>query len=155
MRRAVVLLSGGLDSATTLAVARAQGFAVHALSVDYGQRHRLELERAERVAKALGAIEHKTVRLLVSKGANANPTVDVSSSTPGPSARRPGTVALLASANAGDLEMVRFFIEARTWDAADPAAVLCQTNALLRRRLPGTTFVPVVMAVIDGTTIRW
>jgi GAF domain-containing protein len=51
--------------------------------------------------------------------------------------------------------MVRFFIEARTWDAADPAAVLGQTNALLRRRLPGTTFVPVVMAVIDGTTIRW
>jgi hypothetical protein len=51
--------------------------------------------------------------------------------------------------------MVRFFIEARTWDAADPGAVLGQTNALLRRRLPGTTFVPVVMAVIDGTTIRW
>jgi GAF domain-containing protein len=51
--------------------------------------------------------------------------------------------------------MVRFFIEARTWDAGDPAAVLGQTNALLRRRLPGTTFVPVVMAIIDGTTIRW
>jgi GAF domain-containing protein len=51
--------------------------------------------------------------------------------------------------------MVRFFIEARTWDAADPAAVLAQTNALLRRRLPGTTFVPVVMAVIEGTTLRW
>jgi GAF domain-containing protein len=51
--------------------------------------------------------------------------------------------------------MVRFFIEARTWDAADAAAVLCQTNALLRRRLPGTTFVPVVMAVIDATTIHW
>jgi GAF domain-containing protein len=51
--------------------------------------------------------------------------------------------------------MVRFFMEARTWDAADTAAVLGQTNALLRRRLPGTTFVPVVMAVIDETTIRW
>ena len=51
--------------------------------------------------------------------------------------------------------MVRFFIEARTWDAADPAAVMGQTNALLRRRLPGTTFVPVVMAVIDATRIRW
>jgi GAF domain-containing protein len=51
--------------------------------------------------------------------------------------------------------MVRFFIEARTWDAADPGAVLCQTNALLRRRLPGTTFVPVVMAVIDAESIRW
>jgi GAF domain-containing protein len=51
--------------------------------------------------------------------------------------------------------MVRFFIEARTWDAADPAEVMDQTNALLRRRLPGTTFVPVVMAVIDENSVRW
>ena len=51
--------------------------------------------------------------------------------------------------------MVRFFIEARTWDSADPAAVMAQTNALLRRRLPGTTFVPVVMAVLDQDRIRW
>ena len=51
--------------------------------------------------------------------------------------------------------MVRFFVEARTWDAGDPAAVMAQTNALLRRRLPGTTFVPVVMAVLDETRIRW
>jgi GAF domain-containing protein len=51
--------------------------------------------------------------------------------------------------------MVRFFIEARTWDAGDPATVMAQTNALLRRRLSGTTFVPVVMAVLDDTQIRW
>jgi GAF domain-containing protein len=51
--------------------------------------------------------------------------------------------------------MVRFFVEARTWDAGDPAAVMGQTNALLRRRLPGTTFVPIVMAVIDEGRIRW
>ena len=63
MTRAVVLVSGGLDSATTLAIARAEGFEAYALSVDYGQRHRVELERAERVAVALGAVEHKTVRL--------------------------------------------------------------------------------------------
>src|SRR5262245_65572055 len=63
MKTAVVLLSGGLDSTTTLAVAKAQGFAVHALSADYGQRHRVELERAERVAKAMGVAEHRTVRL--------------------------------------------------------------------------------------------
>jgi 7-cyano-7-deazaguanine synthase len=63
MRKAVVLLSGGLDSTTTLAVAKAQGLAMYALSVDYGQRHRVELERAERVARALGAAEHRTVRL--------------------------------------------------------------------------------------------
>jgi 7-cyano-7-deazaguanine synthase len=63
MRKAVVLLSGGLDSATVLALARQQGYACHALSVDYGQRHRVELEAALRVARALGAVEHKTVRI--------------------------------------------------------------------------------------------
>lgn len=63
MTKAVVLLSGGLDSTTTLAVAAARGFAAHTLSVDYGQRHRVELERAEQVAKAMGAVEHRTVRL--------------------------------------------------------------------------------------------
>ena len=63
MRKAVVLLSGGLDSATVLAMARQQGYACHALSVDYGQRHRIELEAAVRVARALGAVEQKTVRI--------------------------------------------------------------------------------------------
>ncbi|MBI5710733.1 MAG: 7-cyano-7-deazaguanine synthase QueC [Candidatus Eisenbacteria bacterium] len=61
MERAVVLLSGGLDSATCLAWARAQGFACHTLAVDYGQRHRVELEAARRVARALGALEHREV----------------------------------------------------------------------------------------------
>jgi 7-cyano-7-deazaguanine synthase len=61
--RAVVLLSGGLDSATVLALAREQGFDAFALSVDYGQRHRAELAAAERVAQALGAREHKRVRI--------------------------------------------------------------------------------------------
>ena len=60
---AVVLLSGGLDSATTLALARAGGFACHAISFDYGQRHDAELTAAARVAAALGAVEHKVVRL--------------------------------------------------------------------------------------------
>jgi len=60
---AIVLLSGGLDSATTLAVARGRGFACHALSFDYGQRHRFELTSARRVAKALGAVEHRVVRV--------------------------------------------------------------------------------------------
>lgn len=56
--RAVVLLSGGLDSATVLAIAREEGFAPHALSFRYGQRHEVELEAARRVAQGLGAIEH-------------------------------------------------------------------------------------------------
>lgn len=63
MKKAVILLSGGLDSATTLAVARRDGFACHALSFAYGQRHRAELDAAARVAKSLGAAEHKTVAL--------------------------------------------------------------------------------------------
>ncbi|MFH1044642.1 MAG: 7-cyano-7-deazaguanine synthase, partial [Pseudomonadota bacterium] len=63
MRKAVVLLSGGLDSATVLAMARQQGYACHALSIDYGQRHRVELEAAVRVARTLGAVEQKIVRI--------------------------------------------------------------------------------------------
>lgn len=60
-KRAVVLVSGGMDSAVTLALARAQGFDCHALSVAYGQRHIAELDAAKRIAKALGAVEHKIV----------------------------------------------------------------------------------------------
>ncbi|WP_430435493.1 7-cyano-7-deazaguanine synthase QueC [Methyloversatilis sp.] len=62
-RAAVVLLSGGLDSATVLAMARAQGLDCHCLSLDYGQRHRAELVAAERVATALGAASHRTIAL--------------------------------------------------------------------------------------------
>jgi 7-cyano-7-deazaguanine synthase len=60
---AVVLLSGGLDSATTLAIARAAGHDCHCLSIDYGQRHRSELDAAALVARALGAKVHKVVRI--------------------------------------------------------------------------------------------
>lgn len=63
MKRAVVLLSGGLDSATVLAIAASDGWRCHALSVDYGQRHRAELDAAARVAKALGAAEHRIARV--------------------------------------------------------------------------------------------
>jgi len=61
--KAIVLVSGGLDSATALAIARAQGFVCHALSVDYGQRHGAELAAAARVAAALGAREHRVMRV--------------------------------------------------------------------------------------------
>jgi 7-cyano-7-deazaguanine synthase len=63
MEKAVVLVSGGLDSATVLAMARAEGWSCHALSVDYGQRHRAELAAAAVVARALGAREHRVVRV--------------------------------------------------------------------------------------------
>jgi len=62
-KRAVVLVSGGLDSATTLAIAQQQGYSCYALSFDYGQRHASELAAAERVAGSFGVVEHKTIHL--------------------------------------------------------------------------------------------
>lgn len=61
--KAVVLLSGGLDSATCLAIARAEGMEVHTLALDYGQRHRAELNAAQRVSEALGAKSHRVIQL--------------------------------------------------------------------------------------------
>ncbi|MBV6448982.1 7-cyano-7-deazaguanine synthase QueC [Nitrosomonas sp.] len=72
MKKAVVLLSGGLDSATVLAIARDQSFQCYALSVDYGQRHRSELEAAQKVACALGAYQHQMIKLdLIAFGGSA------------------------------------------------------------------------------------
>lgn len=62
-KKAVVLVSGGLDSATVLAMAREQGYACYSLSFDYGQRHRAELQAAQRVAEQLGSSEHKVIGL--------------------------------------------------------------------------------------------
>jgi len=63
MKRAVVLLSGGLDSATVLAWMRREGYACHALSFSYGQRHGIELVRAAELARTLGAAEHKVAEI--------------------------------------------------------------------------------------------
>jgi 7-cyano-7-deazaguanine synthase len=63
MKPAVILLSGGLDSATVLAIAREAGYACHTLSLDYGQRHHAELAAAARVAQSLGAVEHRVIKL--------------------------------------------------------------------------------------------
>jgi 7-cyano-7-deazaguanine synthase len=63
MKRAVVLLSGGIDSATTLAMAIAEGYEAYALSFDYGQRHQIEMQAARRVADSLGAKEHRGARI--------------------------------------------------------------------------------------------
>jgi 7-cyano-7-deazaguanine synthase len=76
---AVILLSGGLDSATVLAMARAEGYAANALSFSYGQRHSYELEAAARVAKALGAAQHRvaTIDLRVFGGSALTSDIDV------------------------------------------------------------------------------
>ena len=63
MKRAVVLLSGGIDSTTTLAIAMAEGYEAYALSFDYGQRHQIEIEAARRVANSLGAKEHRVAKI--------------------------------------------------------------------------------------------
>ncbi len=89
MKKAVALLSGGLDSATALALALDDGFAVYTLSVDYGQRHRVELERAEVVSKSLGAIVHKVVGVdLSSFGGSA-----LTDSTPVPKGKKGDPIA--------------------------------------------------------------
>ncbi|UFQ98768.1 7-cyano-7-deazaguanine synthase QueC [Pseudomonas wenzhouensis] len=62
-KKAVILLSGGLDSATVIAMAKAEGYACYSMSFDYGQRHRAELQAAERVARQLGVVEHKVIGL--------------------------------------------------------------------------------------------
>jgi 7-cyano-7-deazaguanine synthase len=79
MKHAVVLLSGGLDSATTLAIARTQDYECYALSFDYGQRHRRELEAAKQIAKSLGVKEHHIVRIdnQVFRGSALTDDVDV------------------------------------------------------------------------------
>jgi 7-cyano-7-deazaguanine synthase len=62
-KKAVILLSGGLDSATVVAMAKVQGYACYTMSFDYGQRHRAELDAAARVARDLGAVQHKVIGL--------------------------------------------------------------------------------------------
>ncbi len=63
MKRAVVLLSGGIDSTTTLAIAIEQGYEAYPLSLDYGQRHQIEIDAARRIAKSLGAKEHRVAKI--------------------------------------------------------------------------------------------
>jgi len=89
-RRAVCLLSGGLDSSTAMAVARHEGFECHALSIDYGQRHRVELEAAARVAQSLGAARHLVLRVdLCAVGGSA-----LTGEEPVPKGREPARIGL-------------------------------------------------------------
>jgi len=78
-KSAVILLSGGLDSATVAAVAREEGFVLYALSVDYGQRHRFELEAARRVARAMGVKRHEVLSVDLSRfgGSALTDAIDV------------------------------------------------------------------------------
>jgi|SRR5947209_8354520 len=85
MKHAIVLLSGGLDSATTLAIARSQGYEIYALSFDYGQRHQRELEAAKKIASLLGAKKHLFVKIdnQIFSGSALTDNVDVPKSRSG------------------------------------------------------------------------
>lgn len=92
--QAVVLLSGGLDSATCLAMAHSQGFQVHSLALDYGQRHRAELHAAERLSRAMGAASHRVVKLDLRMIGGSALTADIAvpeSGAEGPAAGIPVT----------------------------------------------------------------
>ena len=92
MKSAVILLSGGLDSATVLAMARSQGFTCHTLSLDYGQRHRSELDAAVELALQLGAASHSVVKLdLTLFGGSALTDANIAVPTGGVSAGIPVT----------------------------------------------------------------
>jgi len=84
MKRAVVLLSGGLDSTTTLATAIAEGYETYALSFEYGQRHKIEIGAARRIARALGAKEHRVAKIdmLIFGGSALTGDVDVPKKRP-------------------------------------------------------------------------
>jgi 7-cyano-7-deazaguanine synthase len=89
-KSAVVLLSGGLDSATTAAIARAEGYRIYALSLDYGQRHRFELDAARRVAESIGVERHVVVKVdLAQIGGSALTATDI----PVPQGRSDGEIA--------------------------------------------------------------
>ena len=95
-KKAVVLLSGGLDSATTMAIALSDGFQCHALTFAYGQRHKIEIEAAKKVAESLGAAEHRIIEIdLAAFGGSAltDKAIDVPKdrAEPGSSSRIPAT----------------------------------------------------------------
>ena len=112
---AVVLLSGGLDSATVLAIAAAEGWRCHALTVDYGQRHRAEIDAAFAVASALGAVEHRIVPLdlrVFGGSALTDPSIEV------PTAASPGIpVTYVPARNTIFLSLALAYAEVRAADA--------------------------------------
>ena len=125
IRKAIVLLSGGLDSATTLLIARQQKFDVFALSFDYGQRHRVELERARQLAARYGAGEHRVIRLDLPAPA-ASALTDLSVAVPKESlGRKPIPVTYVPARN------TLFLAHAVAWgEALEAADIFIGANAL-------------------------
>ena len=124
-RNAVVLLSGGMDSAVVLAMARAQGFRCHALSVRYGQRHTSELEAAARVARELGAVEHKVVDVDLRSIGGSALTADIDVPTSEEAAADPIPVTYVPARNTIMLSVALGWAE--VLGAAD---IFCGVNAV-------------------------
>jgi 7-cyano-7-deazaguanine synthase len=109
MKKAIVLLSGGLDSATTLAIAHGQGFRCYALSIDYGQRHFAELNAAQKIAQSLGSHKHQIIKIdLTAFGGSAltdqSIKVPTSGENPGiPVTYVPARNTIMLSVQAGDI----------------------------------------------------
>ena len=118
-KRAVVLLSGGLDSATIAAIARQAGFSLFALSVDYGQRHRFELDAARRVAGALGARRHTVIRVDLAQlgGSALTDAIDVPKDRPDEEIEQEIPVTYVPARNTVLLSLALAYAE--TIDAAD------------------------------------
>ena len=118
-KRAVVLLSGGLDSATVAAIARQAGFSLFALSVDYGQRHRFELDAARRVAGALGARRHTVIRVDLAQlgGSALTDQIDVPKDRPDEEIEHEIPVTYVPARNTVLLSLALAYAE--TIDAAD------------------------------------
>ena len=129
MKPAVVLLSGGLDSATVLAMAVADGWRCHALSIDYGQRHRVELQAAAKVARVLGAVEHRVVPLdlgIFGGSALTDPSIAV------PSAPSPGIpVTYVPARNTIFLALALAYAEVTRAEAI--FMVICPPSRVLER----------------------
>ena len=127
MKHAVVLLSGGVDSATTLAIAIAGAYEAYALSFDYGQRHRQELDAAQQVAKSLGAKEHRIVRIdnRIFKGSALTDDVEVPKSRPEEEIRKGIPITYVPARN------TIFLAHALAWAEVIPAShIFIGANAI-------------------------
>ncbi|MGH7586057.1 MAG: 7-cyano-7-deazaguanine synthase QueC [Gemmatimonadales bacterium] len=126
-RPAVVLLSGGMDSATTLAIARAEGFAPYALSFRYGQRHAVELDAARQLARALGGVEHRVVDIDLAAFGGSALTADIAV----PKDRLPASIGAGIPVTYVPARNTIFLSYALAWAEVIPAAdIFLGVNAL-------------------------
>lgn len=135
-RRAVVLLSGGMDSAVSLALAREQGFECHALSLDYGQRHRAELHAAERIAREVGAASHRTIALDLRAFGGSALTADIEVPDAIASGARPGVA------------------DCREVDTAAISPVCTEVGSAAAEHIP-VTYVPARNTIMLSLALGW